>query len=66
VSLKNASQRKAGGVAQDVCPEFKPQCQEKKVSLIFLKISTGLFELTTQYHKMSGILGSSFLHSVFK
>jgi hypothetical protein len=35
VSLKNPSQRRAGGVAQGICPEFEPQCHKKKVSLIF-------------------------------
>jgi hypothetical protein len=30
VSWKNPSQKRAGGVAQSVVPEFKPQCHEKK------------------------------------
>jgi hypothetical protein len=31
LSLKNPSQKRPSGVAQDVCPEFKPQyCQKKK------------------------------------
>jgi hypothetical protein len=45
VSLKNPSQRRAGGVAQGVCPELEPQCQ-KKSFFDFLKLCTGLFELT--------------------
>jgi hypothetical protein len=27
---ENPSQKRAGGVAQDVGPEFKPQCHKKK------------------------------------
>jgi hypothetical protein len=30
LSQKNLSQKRAGGVAQGVSPEFKPQCLKKK------------------------------------
>jgi hypothetical protein len=33
LSLKNSSQKRAGGVAQGVGPEFKPQYWKKKKSL---------------------------------
>jgi hypothetical protein len=29
VSKKTPSQKRAGGVAQDIDPEFKPQCNQK-------------------------------------
>jgi hypothetical protein len=39
--LKNPSQKRAGGVAQDVGPEFKPQYNKKEISerCIFLRFS---------------------------
>jgi hypothetical protein len=33
--LKNPSQKRAGGVAQGVGPEFKPQYRKKKVYFIY-------------------------------
>jgi hypothetical protein len=37
LSWKNPSQKRAGGVAQGVGPEFKPSTQKKKKNLIFRK-----------------------------
>jgi hypothetical protein len=36
LSQKNPSQKRAGGVAQDVGPEFKPQYHKKKKKVIHM------------------------------